>query len=236
VLRKYCLLGLALTSLLGYSLEVTAQQGASGGKKESKTTATEEQPRKVARKLKVFKLQHVKPSEVAQLFAVRHTVYSGFGGAGAVAVDRGFAAGDVESPASAANREKTASDQPVNTAHDDEKRLLLVRGSDDQIKRVEKLVKSFDMPAAKLEKQKWGDLHLIPIRSGRADNIQSILSQLGLSTHAIQLGDASVIVLQESDDDEADQILEILSELDTVDTERKTTEKSTTTEKVTPEK
>jgi vacuolar-type H+-ATPase subunit I/STV1 len=234
MLRKSCLVGLALTSLLGYSQLVTAQEEVSSEKKATKTTTAENQPRKLVRKLKVFKLQHSKPSELAQLFAARHTAFSAFGGAGSAPGAPGLAAHDVEATASAAaNREKPMADQPVNTAHDDEKRVLFVRGSEDQIKRIEKLVKAFDVPAAKLEKQKWDDLHLIPIRGADAGNIQSILSQLGLSTHAVQLGETSVIVLQESDDEEADQILEILSELESA--EDRATTKKTTTEKTTTE-
>ena len=69
------------------------------------------------------------------------------------------------------------------------------------------------------------------ITSGaEAGNIQSILSQLGLSTHTIQLGEASLIVLQESDDEEVDQILEVLSELESAKPEKITTETTTTTE------
>jgi hypothetical protein len=88
------------------------------------------------------------------------------------------------------------------------------------------------MPAAKLEKHKWEDLHLIPIRGAEAGNIQSILSQLGLTTHAVQFGDASVIVLEDTEGEEVDQILEVLSEFESAEGNRKTTEE-TTTEKTT---
>jgi hypothetical protein len=43
------------------------------------------------------------------------------------------------------------------------------------------------------------------------------------------LGQASLIVLQESDDEEVDQILEVLSELESAKPENITTEKTTTT-------
>lgn len=225
MLWKSCLTGFAMTSLLGFAQPAAAQQETTAEKKETKKTTTETTATvpgepgetKVALKLKVFKLKHCQPSELAQLFAARHTNYPP---ELTVQAQTSQAQAATASPRSA---------EPLHTAFDDAKRLLLVRGSPRQIQELEKLVKSFDMPAEKLEKQKLGSLHLIPIRNAQASNIQSILSQLGLSSNAVQLGKASVIVLRETDEEDVEQILEVVSELDQADSDETTTTTETTT-------
>jgi type II secretory pathway component GspD/PulD (secretin) len=217
---KHCLIGLAMTSLLGYAQPAAAQQETTAEKKETKTNTTETTTTvpgepgetKVALKLKGFKLKHCQPSEFAQLFAARHTNYPP-----ALATQEHAAAAGSQSAAA------------LHTAFDDAKRLLLVRGSPRQIQELEKLVKAFDMPAEKLEKQKLANLHLIPIRNVQASNIQSILSQLGLSSNAVQLGKASVIVLRDTGEEDVEQIEQVVSEFDRTDADETTTKTETTT-------
>jgi type II secretory pathway component GspD/PulD (secretin) len=190
---KSCLVGLAMTSLLSFAQHAAAQQETAAEKKEAKVTTTETTTtvaadpaeQKVPLKLKVFKLKHCKPSEIAQLLAGPNN----FGGA----------------------------------AHLDEKRLLFVRGPEEQIKRIETVVKALDVPAEKLEKHTIGNLHLIPLRNSSAGSVQSILNQLALHTSTVQLGKASVIVLRDTDKADVEQILEVVSELDQADSRETTT-------------
>jgi type II secretory pathway component GspD/PulD (secretin) len=187
MLWKSCLLGLAMTSLLGFAQLASAQRQTTADKNETTVTKTETtttapaettEP-KLALKLKVFKLKHCKPSEIAQLLAGPNS----FGGA----------------------------------AHLDEKRLLFVRGPQERIKRIETVVNALDVPPEKLEKHKIGSLHLIPLRNTKSGSIQSILNQLGLHTSTVQLGKASVIVLRDTDEADVEQVEEVVAELDQAD-------------------
>ena len=109
-----------------------------------------------------------------------------------------------------------------------QKRLLFVRGPAGQIKEIEKLVKAFDVASDKLKKQSFGTVHLLPLRGESAGQVQSILSQLGMQTQAVQLGQAQVVVVADSDEEELQQIEEVIESLDAAESDASTTATTTT--------
>jgi hypothetical protein len=223
---KLCLCGLVMTSLLGRVEFVVAQEKQTEEKVVEETTATTEveeakaEPKKVPRKLKVFELKNCQPSQFVQLLTLpsqQQVVGGGItsDGRGATIV--------------AQYRAYQALPENVNVAVNDEKRLLFVRAPAERIKEVEKLVKAFDVAGDKLKKQTFGKIHLIPLRGSTADQVHSILSELGMQTQAVQLGEASIVVVSDSGEEELEQIEEVIAQLESAESEAKTTETEATT-------
>ena len=229
--RKRFSLGLTAISLLGLPSFLWAQEEAgkaanSAQRQENRTeaapAATTEVARKERPKIKTFELKHANPSELAQFISYRTQATTGG------LPSAGFGA----APAGGFGQASMPPQAP-NVAFDDERRLLIVRGTSGEISRIEKLVRALDVSAEKIEKQSFGNVHLIPLRNSEAVQIQSVLSQLGVSTNAVQLGKASVIVVHDAENDEAEQIEELIAMLDKPgkrSTGARTTESSQSTE------
>jgi type II secretory pathway component GspD/PulD (secretin) len=212
---KRSLIGLATATLLAPASYAVAQQETSqqpaanrqADEQAADTAKTDEGAKKEKLKLKIFELKHIEPSQLSQFLSYQ-TARTGYATATATVAAH-------DSNASVIGvRTIAVAPMNINVAANDEKNLLFVRGTSDQVARVEKLVKALDVPADKLEKQSFGDVHILPLKHSENGEIQSLLSQLGINTQAVQLGKASVIVIQDSDDDEIEQIEEVVTKLD----------------------
>jgi hypothetical protein len=213
-----------MTSLLGRVEFGLAQEKKTEEKVVDETTVTTEaeetkpEAKKVPRKLMVFELKNCQPSQLVQLltFPTQQIVHTADRQTGTVIAQyRGY----------------QSLPENVNVAVNDEKKLLFVRAPTERMKEIEKLVKAFDVAGSKLKKQTFGKIHLIPLRGGTADQVHSVLSELGMQTQAVQLGEASIVVVSESDEEELAQIEEVIAKLDNAESEATTTETTTTTTK-----
>lgn len=105
----------------------------------------------------------------------------------------------------------------ILTAASSEEKILFVRGSEDQIKEIEKLVNAFDVKDEQLQPHDFGDLRLVPIRGKDPSQVQSTLSQLNLSGQALRVGEMSLVVFRMDDgrDEQRKQAEEVVKKLDT---------------------
>jgi len=193
---------------------------------ESHSAKAEETAKPEKPKLKIFELKQIKPSELAQLLSYDRAHLGATATAAAAHTHEGVTAVDVSRVAVVPTN--------LNLAFDDEKNLLLVRGSSSQVRRIEKLVKALDAEKGKLQEQSIDDLHILPLQHSDANQVQSLLSQLGMDAHAVQLGKAGAIVIREQDEDEVKQIQEVISKLDTAKgngSEQRTAETTTAGER-----
>lgn len=160
-----------------------------------------EAPQQSQRQLRVFQLEHSNPRDIQHLLSIR--------------MDRPAPRGTAEGQVTAGYRGTAQEDLAVATAEEDG--LLFVRGSEEKIKEVEQLVKALDVPQEELQKQSVGDLHVFPISSDRAQDINSILAQLGLDAQLVPMGDMHLVVASADDSEEAatnlQQVEEVMSRL-----------------------
>jgi hypothetical protein len=192
----------AIAAAVGMPLSsIAADSDKSGGKEKEKQSQSEKSEH---RKLKAFELEHRDPQQIQQILAL-HKQTNGASAAHHPAARVGAAA-------------LSRQHKGLASAVDTENKILFVRGSEDEIQQVEKLVDAFDVKDGKLEKHKFCDLQLIPIRQKTAPQVQSTLTQLQLDHKLIQLGDLSLVVLREGDSEKSEKKLEqsekVISKLD----------------------
>src|SRR5690349_15804549 len=96
-------------------------------------------------------------------------------------VPSGFVSTAQPQPAVTTSGYRGAEGQQMFLAYDPEAKLLFVRGPDDQVRKVEELVKALDVPNDKLQKADFGDLHLIPVRHDKLPQVARTLSMLRIN-------------------------------------------------------
>lgn len=174
-----------------------AQPAAEAGEAEKKKDTQQ------SRQLKVFELKHRSPQELMQVFNTVH--------GSAVGGQPGFAG--VPGQQTLGFR-GTGKDDLAIAVHD-QKKLIFVRGSQQQIEKVERLIQAVDMEGGQLKKQEFNGVHLMPVKRDDSSHIQSTLSQLGLGGRMLYVGDQTFVVFQAKDDnaEELNQVEEVISRL-----------------------
>lgn len=167
---------------------------------------TEAAKKEEPRELRIVELEHRRPQEIIQLLNLRNTAQRN------------------QNPAQGAGPTATffrGRPQNLAIASQENRGLLFLRGTAEDLKDAEKLVKAFDVADEKLEPQKIGDLRVIPIRHGQAAQIQQVLGQLQIPSQMLPLGKTAVIVLAPGDDDTTlKQADEVIKKLDVSDEDR----------------
>jgi hypothetical protein len=161
----------------------------------------------------VFELEHRDPHEINQIIAMRTWAES--------PAHAGVTPGQAAVPGQPGAVQRTAhyrapdSDR-VTTAVNAEEKLLFVRGSEDQIKEIEKLVDAFDVKDEELQAHDYGKCRLIPIHSKKVGQVQTTLSQLDLEGEMIRLGEVSLVTFRMDDDNDQKrkQAEEVINKLD----------------------
>lgn len=169
------------------------------------------------RKLEVFELEHRDPQQLNQIImlAERASASARSSHAAPGQARPGQQAATTPGRTTAGFR-GTASDQhKVVTAVNAEEKILFVRGSDDQIEKVEELVEAFDVEDQELKRHEYRGVRLIPLRSGDAQQVQSTLSQLNLQGQMLQMGEMSLVVFHgdETNKDKVEQAEEVIQKL-----------------------
>ena len=170
------------------------------------------------RKLQVFKLKHRTPQQMNQIVSLAEQAESDeqlnlnvIGQYANVAAARRVA-GYRGAPADA---NKDNGDAMV-IATDEAKKILFVRGSEEQLSKVKKLVDAFDVEQQEMKRHTLGKLSLIPVSQQDAAQIRSTLSQLELESGMLHMGETTLIVFHDDGDQEkmaqAEQVIEALCE------------------------
>lgn len=177
------------------------QPAAAAGDPNAQPSA--EQPQPAARKLEIIELQHRDPQQLTQLLGLWDEVaVPSYGGRGRVAVQR-----------------PSLQDQPgqrLAIALDNERKLMFVRGTAEQIEKVKALVAAIDVADDAVKPQDFADHRLIPIPSDRSGQIQSTLTQLDLAGQLLRVGDTTFIAYRTDDEDgerrkQAEQVINKLT-------------------------
>jgi hypothetical protein len=163
------------------------------------------------RQLQAFDLEHRSPQQMQQLLSLRSQ--SAIGQPGQAV------AGRTTNPQQrTAFRPQLDRQERMAFAVDNENNVLFVRGSRQQIKEVEDLVKALDVSADKLKKQTIGETQLIPIHKDSANQVRTTLSQLQLPNQLITIGEAAMVVIAHDGSDEqkahAEQVEQVITKLE----------------------
>jgi hypothetical protein len=162
-MRRKSIRGSAVTAILVAIL--TAASAVQAEEHENRETNDE-------RTLKIFELEHVDPQDIVRLLAMRD---------GQMAPGTAGFRGQVRDPFGTGARQVHAQDgRALMIAVHPEERLLFVRGSEEEIEKVEELVEAFDVEDGKVEKQQLNNMHLFPVDREKASQVQSTLSRLQL--------------------------------------------------------
>lgn len=198
--RSRCEAAVALSVMLALPMAASADHHKkdAGKKAEQKQQqqAEKEQEKKnqqkqQVRKLKIFELEHRTPQEMAQLLRIQSSqpvTHAPPGAAAAARTQTGYRG--VPQPTL------------VVAVDAEEDRLLFVRGPEEKISEIEELIESFDAPADKIEERQVGKVHLIPIRNGKEAKVHAILSQLEIPNQMLKLGEAGLIAVPASKQDQ----------------------------------
>lgn len=179
-----------------------------------------EKQEKQARKLQVFELENRKANEIQQLISLHTQATQQQAQLAAQHDPREVAPPGIGQPTGVQRTTGFRGPQQpqLSVAADPEQNLLFVRGSADQLKQVDELVSALDVADDQLEKQSFGELHLIPVRHGKAAQVQQILGQLQLQTQMVAMGEVGLIVVrtdaENGEADQLEQIEEIVSKLE----------------------
>jgi|GEM_PF-2119684 len=162
-----------------------------------------EQAQPAARKLEIIELQHREPQQLTQLMGLWDQVaMPGYGGRGRVAVQR-------------PNLQEQP-DQRLAIALDNEKKLMFVRGTAEQIEKIKTLVTAIDVADDAVKPQDFANHRLIPIPSDSSGQIQSTLTQLDLAGQMLRVGNTTFIAYKTGDEDgerlqQAEQVINKLT-------------------------
>lgn len=163
------------------------------------------------RRLQAFDLEHRSPQEIQQLLSLR--TQSAMPQPGQPIASR-----STGPQQRTAFRPQLDAQERMAFAVDNENNVLFVRGSRQQIKEVEDLVKALDVSAGKLKKQTIGKTQLIPIHKENVNQVRTTLSQLQLPHQVITVEDAALVVISHDGSDEqkahAEQVEQVISKLE----------------------
>ena len=169
------------------------------------------------RSLAVFELEHRDPQQLNQIIMLAEKTSSSAQAHAATRQARATqpAAGTL-GRTTLGYRGTTGNKDQLVTAVNSEQKILFVRGSDEQIKKVEELVKAFDVEVQDVKRHTYEDVRLIPVRGSSASQVQSTLSQLNLQGQLLPMGDVSLIVFRADDSnqekiEQAEQVIEKLN-------------------------
>ena len=225
-------LELPLKSLLALALvgavpgAVAAQeQNASGGRQAQSSEQENENPedtnsqdrsdreqKQQTRTLMAFDLEHANPQEILTLIqtisARQHQAE--MSRQAKETSQRGRNAQQAQ-PTQVQFRPANANAQQnrVAVAVDQESKTLFVRGTEDQVSSVEKLVEMFDTEAGDLEKQELEGVTLVPVKQDRVQRINAVLGQLQLQTQSLRVGETALLILPD-DEDQAKQVEQVI--------------------------
>jgi hypothetical protein len=184
---------------------------------ERQAQAEGEGEKRKTRQLKAFDLEHRDPQQFQQILALRGQGARP-GAFGAQQQFPGRSAPGVRPPGQqGVGSAQDAGQDRLSIAIDAESKVLFVRGSEDQIEEVEKLVEAFDKPSDELEKHEFGDTRLIPVSQEQSQRVRATLAQLQLEHQMVSLGDVSLIAICPGDSDaekqKAEQVEEVVAKL-----------------------
>lgn len=200
-------LGGALVLSTACALPLTAfgeDNGKNNGNDSERQSQQSEDKEKQDLKLKVFELEHRTPQEITQLLMLQSGATTGQAHGQPGAAQPAVAP---QRPATRTTAGYRGADQPARVVaiKDEDTDFLFVRGPEKKVDEVEKLVDAFDVPADEIKKQQVGDVHLIPVRNDKGQQVQTVLGQLGLQSRMLRLGETAMIAIQ-ADEDKKDQL------------------------------
>jgi len=195
-------------------------------RQDTKEKSVDKRAEKAKWKLAVFELKHRNPQELTQVLNLRVGTMpiappmvptAGFNPAYPVrqGVPGGFVSVAQPQAAVTTSGYRGAEGQ-MFLAFDPEAKLLFVRGPEDQVRKVEELVKALDVPNDKLQKAEFGDLHLIPVRQDKLPQVARTLSMLRINNQVLTIGDAAMIAVRADGEDDgvAEEVREVISKYD----------------------
>ena len=185
----------ALAAILALPLSILADEHENGQARNDEA-AEEQREEQETRKLSIIELEHRSPSEIRRILAL---------GTEAAPQRLGF--------------RPTPDGQDLHIATDEERRLLFVRGTEQEVQKIEELVDVYDRPADQVEKHQYNDMYLLPIDAEAAEDTRSLLAQLRYPDELISIGDVQLLVVRGDDREDAEeqvnQIERILEKLGT---------------------
>jgi hypothetical protein len=177
-----------------------AGQAAQGGQQAQDQSQDGDRGR---RRLKVIKLEQRDPQQLTQVMNLWSEVTQS-------SQLQAF-------PAQAAAAQQQQPQAKLAIAMDHEKKLLFVRGSEEQLDKIQSLIDAIDVKDDELESLDFAGHRLLPIHGENASQIQSMLGQLGLDGRVIRLGEASLIAYRTdgdaADDEKLEQAEEVINQL-----------------------
>ncbi len=196
-----------------------AQDKSKPGTNEQSTDRKDAKAEKTKWTLKAFELKHRSPQELTQILTMRVgdgmlapiappvppvATYPTSAAYPVRQTAPGGLATTAAQPPTGAERISgyRGAEGQVYMAFDPEARLLFVRGPEDQVRKVEELVKALDVPNDKLQKTDFGNLHLIPVRQDKLPQVARTLSMLRINNQTLTIGDAAMIVIRAEDHDD----------------------------------
>ena len=167
------------------------------------------------KQLKIFQLENITPREFSELFRRYGSQTLTGAQTGAYPGSEAYASGGgATAPPAPATEAQGATREQVRIAVDDEKGLLFVRGPQKKIDEVSKLIEAFDVAPGEMQKQQFGDTHLIPIPEEHAQRVAKVLRELQMSSSVWGVGKARVLIFRaDSENEEAQQQMEQAQEI-----------------------
>lgn len=102
---------------------------------------------------------------------------------------------------------------PLRVVVDARTQTLLLRGTDAQLKRADRLVKALDVAVDKLSKGEIEGLMLLPLKHAKPAEIMAVVQQLGITTiRTLKIGETSVFAFPTKEENikELCELVEIL--------------------------
>ncbi len=141
------------------------------------------------RRVRAFKLAHWTPRDFRSLVLLAEKATSPAAGEGDAILE------DEAEPVDA-GRARFAGERALHMAMDVRRRLLLVRGDEEQLARVERLATAFDVPAAALPEGEIEGLLAVRLRHARALDVVNALRQLELHDASIFVPEGKLLVVR----------------------------------------
>lgn len=141
------------------------------------------------RRVRAFKLTHWTPRDFRSLVLLAEKVESSAAGEGDTILEGVAEPGDV-------GRARPAGERALHMALDMRRRLLLVRGDEEQLARVERLAAAFDVPAAALPEGEIEGLLAVRLRHVRPLDVVNALRQLDLHDASMFVPEGKLLVVR----------------------------------------
>lgn len=141
------------------------------------------------RRVRAFKLAHWTPRDFRSLVLLAEKAKSPAAREGDAILEEEPEPGDV-------GRARSAGEGALHMAMDVRRRLLLVRGDEEQLARVERLVAAFDVPAASLPEGEIEGLLAVRLRHVRPLDVVNALRQLDLHDASIFVPQGKLLVVR----------------------------------------